>query len=332
MSSTAMSATTTTGRQVMPRRPLGRTGLTVPILSYGASSLGGVYGTLDEAAGIQAVHLAVERGVDYFDVSPAYGGTVAETVLGKALRGIPRDRYLLSTKAGKFTPPGGYGGDEFNYSRPRLLASVEDSLRRLGTDHLDLLFLHDIEYHGQRHVPQALGEGLDTLRELKRQGVVRFIGLATYPMALWRRVVQECDLDVIMTHSHYALNDTQLLELLPTCARRGIGVVNSSPLALGLLTARGPAPWHPATAEQRAVVAQAVDCCRAAGTTLEALAVSFAVAHPDIPTTLTTSSSPVRLAQSIDAALTPPDPALVTEVRRLIAPLIDHDWNFGEVC
>lgn len=316
----------------MKRRPLGQTGLTVPILAYGASSLGGVYGAIDEATGIRAVQVALERGLDYLDVSPAYGGTQAETVLGKALHGVPRDRYLLSTKVGKFTPPGGYGGDEFNYSRPRILASVEDSLRRLGTDHLDLLFLHDIEYHGQRYVPQALGEGLDTLRELKQRGVVRFIGLATYPMPLWRRVVQTCDLDVIMTHSHYALNDTQLLELLPTCAQRGIGVVNSSPLALGLLTARGPAAWHPATAEQRALVAKAVARCQEAGTTLEALAVSFAVAEERIPTTLTTSSSPVRLAQSIDAALTPPDLGLVAEVRRLIAPLIDHDWNFGDVC
>ena len=316
----------------MKRRALGRTGLTVPILSYGASSLGGVYGDIDEDTGIRAVHVALDRGLNYLDVAPAYGGTRAETVLGRALRGVPRDRYLLSTKVGKFTPPGGYGGDEFDYSRARILESVEASLRRLGTDHLDLLFLHDIEYRGQRHVPQALGEGLDTLRALQRQGVVRCIGLSTYPMALWRRVVREGDLDVIMTHSHYALNDTQLLELLPTCAERGIGVINSSPLALGLLTARGPAAWHPATAEQRALVAQAVAHCQAAGTTLEALAVSFAVAEERIPTTLTTSSSPVRLAQSIDAALTPPDPVLVAEVRRLMAPLVDHDWNFGDVC
>jgi Aldo/keto reductase family len=91
-----------------------------------------VFRPVDESEGIRAVHVALDMGINYFDVAPAYGGTVAETVLGKALRGIPRDRYYLSTKAGKFTDPDHYGSDELNYSRARILESVAASMRRLG--------------------------------------------------------------------------------------------------------------------------------------------------------------------------------------------------------
>ena len=110
---------------------LGKTGLKVSRLSFGASALGGVFRNIDEKDGIAAVHEAMEEGIDYFDVAPAYGGTVSETVLGKALRGIPRERYVLSTKAGKYTEPGSYGKDELNYSEARMRKGLEESMERL---------------------------------------------------------------------------------------------------------------------------------------------------------------------------------------------------------
>lgn len=315
---------------LLPRRPLGTTGLEVPILAYGASSLGGVYGPIDENRGIRAVLTALDCGLDFIDVSPAYGGTLAETVLGRALAGVPRDRYLLSTKVGKNTPIGGYGGDRFDYTEKAIRASVEASLDRLGVDHLDFLILHDIEYEGRRHVETALGEGLETLKALKEEGVTRFIGASTYPMAVWRRILEADGIDVILTHNHYALCDTQLLSLLDVCRGKGIGVINSSPLACGLLTEKGPPAWHPASAMDRARVHHAAELCRARGTTLEQLAISFAVNHPDIPTTLTTSSSPERLLASIQAARTALDTGLVDEVRHLLGPMVNRDWAFAE--
>src|SRR5512141_952870 len=98
----------------MKYSPFGKTGLNVSRLSFGASALGGVYGPVDEAEGIRAVHMALDLGINYFDVAPAYGGTAAESVLGKALKGISRDRFYLSTKVGKHTQPGGYGEDTFD--------------------------------------------------------------------------------------------------------------------------------------------------------------------------------------------------------------------------
>src|SRR5213080_1065771 len=111
----------------MKFRPLGRTGLMVSSLSFGASSLGGVFRPVDEQEGIRAVHVALDLGINYFDVAPAYGGTRAETLLGRALRGVPRGRYYLSTKVGKYTSSGGYGDDSFDYSRARIRASLDES-------------------------------------------------------------------------------------------------------------------------------------------------------------------------------------------------------------
>lgn len=316
----------------MKYRRLGDTGLDVSHLSYGASALGGVFSNINEGEGIQAVHTALDMGINYIDVSPAYGNTQAEVVLGKALKERNRDEYYLSTKAGKFCTQEEYGGHLFDYSNTAIRRSVKESMQRLGTDYLDIVYLHDIEYDGRRHVEQAVGEGIETLKELKRAGMIGSYGLSTYPMDLWRTVLESVDLDVVMTHSHYCLSDTQLLSLTGVCEERGIGLVNSSPLLMGVLTARGPASWFPITKEEKAIAQKAVAFCKANGTSLEKLSIQFSVANELIPTTLTSSSNPERIRQSIENALIEPDVGLVDEVQSILKPIVNRDWNFGETC
>src|SRR5688572_16955344 len=135
----------------MNYRALGNTQLKVSQLSFGASALGGVFNNVDEATAVKAVHAALDCGINYFDVAPAYGGTKSETVLGKALKGINRSKYFLSTKVGKYTDPGAYGEDELNYSAKRIHQSLNESAVRLGTDYFDIIHIHDIEYQNRRH-------------------------------------------------------------------------------------------------------------------------------------------------------------------------------------
>ena len=175
----------------MKRNPLGRTGLQVSRLSFGASSLGGVFRTVDEDEAVRAVHAALDAGINYIDVAPAYGATRAETVLGRALREVPRARYFLSTKVGKYTNPGAYGDDTLDYSRARIRASLDESAARIGVEYFDIVHLHDIEYQGRKHTEWALGEGLEALRELKREGRIGAVGFGIYPMDLWHRVLSE---------------------------------------------------------------------------------------------------------------------------------------------
>ncbi|MCU0788225.1 MAG: aldo/keto reductase [Verrucomicrobia bacterium] len=310
----------------MKYRSLGRTGLKVSSLSFGASSLGGVFHDVEETDAIRAVRAALDLGVNYFDVAPAYGGTRSERVLGKALRGIPRDRYFLSTKVGKYTDPGKYGDDTLDYSRDRIRRSIDESAARLGTDYFDIIHIHDIEYQDRQHTEWALTEGFEAVTELKREGRIGAVSFGIYPMDLWRRIFTTLPLDAALVHNHYCLHDTRLLELLPLAREKGIGLINGSPFGSGLLTDRGPADWHPATPEQRALFKQAAEYCAAQGTGIAKLALQFSSQHPDIPTTMFSSSSAESVKRNVGWAAEPFDPALVAKVRQILQPVALIDW------
>ncbi len=310
----------------MNTRPLGRTGLQVSTLSFGASSLGGVFRAVDETDAIRAVHTALDLGINYFDVAPAYGGTRSETVLGKALRGIPRDRYFLSTKIGKYTNPEKYGDDTLDYSRERTRRSIDESAARLGTNYFDIIHIHDIEYEDRRHTEWALNEGFEAVSELKREGRIGAVSFGIYPMDLWHRIFTTLPVDAALVHNHYSLHDTRLLDLLPLAREKGIGLINASPFGSGLLTDRGPADWHPANAEQRAIFKHAAEFCSAQGTNISKLALQFSSQHPDIPTTMFSSASADSVKRNIAWAAEPFDPALVEQVRQILKPITHIDW------
>ena len=310
----------------MITRPLGRTGLQVSILSFGASSLGGVFHAVEDADAIRAVHAALDLGINYFDVAPAYGGTRSETVLGKALRGIPRDRYFLSTKIGKYTNPEKYGDDTLDYSRERTRRSINESAARLGTDYFDIIHIHDVEYEGRRHTEWALTEGFEAVAELKAEGRIGAVSFGIYPMDLWHRILTTLPVDAGLVHNHYSLHDTRMLELLPLAKERGIGLINASPFGSGLLTDRGPADWHPANAEQRAVFKQAADFCAARGTSLSKLALQFSSQHSGITTTMFSSASADSVKRNVAWAEESYDPTLVEEVRQILKPVTHIDW------
>jgi aryl-alcohol dehydrogenase-like predicted oxidoreductase len=312
----------------MKYRKLGHTGLEVSVLSFGASSLGGVFHEVDEAEAIKAVHTALDLGINYFDVSPAYAATRSETVLGKALKGIARDRYFLSTKVGKYTKPGKYGADTFDYSPGRTRASLAESAQRLGTEYFDLVHIHDIEYDGRRHTEEALNGGLEVLQELKREGRIGAVSFGIYPMDLWHRIFSTYKVDAGLVHNHYCLSDTRLLELLPLAKQKNIGIINGSPFASGLLTDRGPADWHPASPECRAVFRKAAEFCRTQGTSISKLAFQFSSQHPEIPTTLFSSANPEAVRRDVQWHEEPCDMALVARVREILKPVMNKQWEY----
>lgn len=307
---------------------LGRTGLQVSRLSYGASALGGVFHPVMESEAISAVHAALDCGINYFDVAPAYGGTKAETMLGLGLKGIARDRYFLSTKVGKYTAPGGYGNDRFDFSSSRIRASLDESAVRLGTDYFDLIHLHDFEYEQRRHVERALEEGLTTLLALKKEGRIGAVSVGTYPMELWTRVLRDYEFDAVMVHNHYCLNETRLLELLPLAQTKDTGIINASPFGMGMFTQRGPADWHPASVEIRTVFREAAEFCQSQGTDISQLALQFASQHPEIPTTMFSSTNAASIRRNARWHEEPYDPALLAEVQRRLRPVHNLQWVF----
>jgi L-galactose dehydrogenase len=306
----------------MEYRTLGNTGLSTSILSFGASSLGSVFRNIDEAEGIRTVHEALDLGINLLDVSPFYGLTKAETVLGKALEGIPRDKYILSTKAGR------YGEDEFDFSSARITRSVDESLLRLKLNYIDILHLHDIEHVD---INRVIEESIPTLYKLKEQGKIRYHGISGLPLKIYPTVMDRVKVDAMITYCHYSINDTSLLDLLPYLEDKKVGVINASPLSMGLLTNRGTPSWHPATSEIRDVCKKAAAYCAARGADIAKLAVQFSVQNERIATTLVGTANPENIRKNVQWIEEPMDHELLLEVQQILQPVLNKSWPSGRL-
>lgn len=307
----------------MNQRPLGRTGLHVSVLSFGASSLGGVFRPTDDAEAIRTVHTALDLGINFIDVSPYYGATRAETVLGRALKGAPRDRYVLATKAGQ------YGEGEFDFSAKRVTRSLDESCHRLGVDYIDLLQCHDIEF---ADLAQIIDETLPALVRLREQGRIGHVGITGLPLKVLREALARTPpgmVETILSFCRYSLNDRSLSSLLPLCRERGVGVINASPTGMGLLTERGVPDWHPAPPRLVEGCRKAVEFCRAQGVDIVKLAVQFCVAHPQITTTLVGTANPNNIRKNIAWAEEAPDFELIARVLEILRPVQDHNFTRG---
>lgn len=309
----------------MQFRTLGNTDLQVSILGFGASALGSVFGPINEDDGVRAVYAAIDGGINILDVSPAYGETKAETVLGKALKGIPRDSYFLSTKGGKSSDT------KFDFSKEGIIRGLHESLRRLNVEYVDIFLLHDVEYQAMRFLPQALSEGFEALHTLKAQGKIRYFGFSAYPVSVFKEYLPQLTVDVVLCHSHYSLNDMQLLDLIPLVKERGIGLINAAPLGGGLLTKNGPSWWHPASPEEKAIVQQAVQYAAQFGQPLEKLAIQFSTSHPDISTTLVSGATVEIVRNNIAWLSEPLNPELVQGIQHILQPLMNKNWDFGNL-
>ena len=304
---------------------IGRTGMRVSNLGVGASSLGGVFRGINEAEAIKAVFTAVENGINFIDVSPYYGHLKAETVLGKALKDIPRDKYYLSTKVGRY---GKDGVNTWDYSAKRATESVYESMERLNIDHIDLINVHDVEFPDLRQVAE---ETLPALVELREKGVVSHVGITDLQPENLKWLVEntpEGTIESILNFCHYCLNDDLLLDYLDFFEERGIGVINASPLSMGLLSQRGTPDWHPAPEPLKEACARAAAYCTENGYPIEKLAVQYSTSlNPRIATTLFSSANPENVLKNISYVNEPLDMEMVAKVREIIGDQMRVRWK-----
>src|SRR5580704_11912190 len=259
---------------MLPTRTLGRTGLQLPILSFGASSLGQEFRsvTMDEA--VRSVRVALDGGLNFIDTSPFYGRGMSEVLLGIALRGVPRDSYTLCTKLGR------YDLQHFDFSARRVAESVDVSLHRLGTDHLDIVLCHDIEFVPLR---QIVEETIPALRKIQQQGKVRFIGFSGYPQKLYRFICDQTNVDCVLNYNQYTLQNSRFAdETIHYLKAKGIGVMNAGPFSARLLT-NAPLPkWLKEPEAVKAAARKAAELCAKRNNDVARLALQFSVANPDI--------------------------------------------------
>jgi L-galactose dehydrogenase len=297
----------------LPTRPLGRTGLRLPILGFGASSLGQEFRAvkLDEA--LESVRVALDGGLNFIDTSPFYGRGMSEVLLGIALRGVPRDSYTLCTKLGR------YDLAHFDFSAKRVAESVDVSLHRLGTDHLDIVLCHDIEFVPMQ---QIVDETLPALRKAQQAGKVKHIGISGYPMKLFKFVLGQTDIDCVLSYNQYTLQNTRFAdELLPLLKERGVGAMNAGPFSARLLT-NAPLPaWLKEPEEVKAAARKAAALCAERGSDIAKLALQFSCANPDIATTIAGSANPNNIRNWAKWIAEPLDEELLREVQAIFAPV-----------
>jgi L-galactose dehydrogenase len=302
---------------------LGKTGLNVSTLGFGASTLGEEYGAMSPAEGQRAVDVAIDHGINFFDVSPYYGRTLAEKRLGEALVG-KRHRVVLSTKVGRYDRdrPGG-----FDFSASRVTRSLEESLRRLRTDVIDLFLAHDVEFERPEVI---LSETLPAMRRLQEQGKVRHIGITAYPLELLRDLARAGQVEVVLSYCHHNLLNTRLDSVLGPLAReQGLGIVNASPLHMGVLTPEGPPAWHPAPTSVLRAARQAAEWSVAHGADIADVALRFALKNATVASTLVGMRSEAEVRRNVEALEGELDPELLSGIRDILATAQNVEWESG---
>jgi L-galactose dehydrogenase len=296
----------------IPLRPLGGTGLQLPVLSFGASSLGQEFRPVNLEEALESVRTALELGMNFIDTSPFYGRGMSEVLLGIVLREIPRDRFLMGTKLGR------YDLQHFDFSARRVVESVDVSLHRMKLEYLDICLAHDIEFV---ELEQIVAETIPAMRQLQQQGKIRFIGISGYPMKIFRWVLERTPLDVILSYNQYTLQNTRLTELIPFCKEQGVGIINGGPFAARLLT-NAPLPaWHKEPPEVKAAARRAAEHCQAQGMDIAKLALQFSLRHPDITSTVAGSANPENIRKWARWAAEPVDEKLLAEVLAILEPV-----------
>ncbi len=304
----------------MQYRPLGKTGLSVSVLGYGASPLGNEFEEIDVREGDRAVHMAIDHGVNFFDTSPYYGRTLSEERLGSAL-GHKRKDIILATKCGR------YDIDKFDFSADRVRNSINESLRRLRTDYIDIYQMHDIEFVDRE---QVIDEALPVARELQKAGKCRFVGITGLPLGILRDVAERSDVDTILSYARYNLMVDDLdTELRPFCEAEGIGLINASPLHLRILTERGAPDWHLASDGIKQAGMRIAQACRDRGVDVSEAALQFCFEYPYTASVLVGMSKSRHVATNLKAFDFEWPDGLKDEIDAIVDPVRNQIWPSG---
>jgi D-threo-aldose 1-dehydrogenase len=303
--------------------------VTVTRIGFGAAAIGGLFAPVDEAGALAAMRAAWDGGVRYFDTAPHYGVGLSEERLGRFLRELPRAGFTISTKVGRLLvpseapPPDGVEGfygtpartRVRDYSRDGVRRSLEESLERLGLDRIDVVLIHDPDYH----VEQAIGAAYPALRELRDQGVVGAIGVGMNQTPMLTRLVRETDLDCVLVAGRYTLLDRSgAEELLPLCVERGVEVIAGGVFNSGLLADPRPGATYDYGVAARPVLDRALrmkEICERYGTPLRAAAIQFTGAHPAVATVLLGGRSAAEVTDGLRMAAHPIPAELWDELR-----------------
>lgn len=266
---------------MMKYRLLGNTGLKLSIIGLGGSGYGNVYGRYDENVAIKGVRYALDRGVNYIDTAFWYGQGESEKFLGKALHGVERCKFFIGTKVGRYerdTP------SMFDFSGKKVVQSAEESLRRLNLEYVDVLQVHDVEFAPSLDL--LINETIPALKTLQDRGLCRYIGITGYSLSPVKEIIQnsEVNIDSVLSYCRLTLNDSSLITDLDFFDKKEVGVINASPLSMGLFLPESIQPWHPASDEIKLACSKAVEYSREKGTDISRIALNYSTSFDQVKT------------------------------------------------
>ncbi len=293
-------------------------GLKLGPFGFGGAPLGNLFAAIDEAAAVAAVRRAYDTGLRHFDTAPHYGHGLSEHRIGEALRGMPRDSFILSTKVGRLLVPDAAAPStqhgftrtlpfvqRYDYSGDGARRSLEFSLHRLGMARIDIAYIHDCDFHahgadGARRFKEAMDGAYPALAKLKAEGAIAALGLGVNHWETCRDALKHGDIDLFLLAGRYTLLDQSALdELLPACVARGTGIVVGGPYNSGILATGAVAgatfDYKPASPEILARVAAIAAVCKRHGVALRAAALQFPLAHPAIVAVIPGARTPAEI-------------------------------------
>lgn len=260
-------------------RQLGQTGMNLALIGMGGSGYGNVYRNFDEKESIDAVNYAIDCGINYIDTAYWYGQGQSELFLGKALKNIPRDKFFIGTKVGRYESK---ATEMFNFSAEKVTKSAEESLQRLQLDYVDILQIHDVEFAPSIDV--IVNETLPAIDHLRKRGLCRFVGITGYPIDALREVLERSavTIDSALSYCRLTLWDPSLIEHFSYFQSKGVPLINASPIGMGLLASAPLQPWHPASDEIKQACVQAVKHCEEEGVNISRLAIHYATKFKEV--------------------------------------------------
>ncbi|XP_066582886.1 uncharacterized protein [Prorops nasuta] len=302
--------------KAMEYTKLGKTDLFVSKLAFGGGPLGCHYGTYDEDEAIETIRQAIKSGINYIDTAPWYGQGRSETIIGKALKGIPRQAYYIATKVGRYELDYQH---MYNYTLEKTRESLKASLERLGLSYVDVIQVHDIEFSPSLDVVLT-----QTLPELSRQVTerkARYIGVTGYPVSILKECIEKSNINIAiaLSYSRYTLIDDTLLQYIPFFQEQDIGIINAATPCMGLLTNDGPPSWHPASDEVKQTCSRAARFCKDHDVQLAKLAIWHSMQNPCVATNLVGMQNLNQLRMNIDllkSGITEKESKLLEDIKR----------------
>jgi len=309
---------------------LGNTSLALSSIGFGASPFAGGYGVVSQIQANEAVDAAIEAGINFFDTAPWYsskdGTCRSEEILGIALSRHNRDKFIINTKACRYPDIGS------DFTAERLQNSVKESLARLKLTYFDMLTIHDVEFAA--NIDQVVNETIPAAKQLQREGIVKYIGISGYPIGILLSVAQRIPIDFVLSYCHFNLQNTLLADLINDFTIAGAGIINASPLSMGLLSTNGPPDFHPAPDGLKAAAKSASELCLAKGVKLSDIAIQFALHHElslngKFATTLIGFSNKEEVAAAFANLKRIPDTAIVEQIQNTLKPYLNYSWPSG---